>query len=49
MLSCKNKFNNFNRLQSQTTVSISGDIFITIKNSDKFENVLTPINEWIEL
>ena len=30
-------------------ISISGDIFITLKNSDKFENVLTPINEWIEL
>ena len=30
-------------------VSISGDIFITLKNSDKFENVLTPIEEWIKL
>ena len=25
-------------------ISISGDIFITLKNSDKFENVLTPLN-----
>ena len=49
MLSCKNKLNNFNRLQSQTKGSISGDIFITIKNSDKFEKVLTPIDELIEL
>ncbi len=30
-------------------ISISGDIFITLKNSDKFENVLTPIDKWIEL
>ena len=30
-------------------ISISGDIFITLKNSDHFENVLTPISKWIEL
>ena len=30
-------------------ISISGDIFITLKDSDKFENVLTPIDKWIEL
>ena len=30
-------------------ISISGDIFITLKNSDNFENVLTPISKWLEL
>lgn len=30
-------------------ISISGDIFITLKDSDKYENVLTPIDNWIEL
>jgi uncharacterized protein (TIGR02466 family) len=30
-------------------VSISGDIFITLKDSDKYENVLTPIEKWKEL
>jgi len=30
-------------------ISISGDIFITLQNSDDFEDVLTPIQNWIEL
>ena len=30
-------------------ISISGDITITLKNSDGFENLLTPTDEWLSL
>ena len=33
----------------ESRISISGDIFLTLKNSDKFENVLTPIDKWTQL
>ena len=33
----------------ETRISISGDIFMTLKNSNNFENVLTPTSKWIEL